>query len=87
MVKYAFAPKLDPKGARKDTECTWECAFNIMITIVDFGDDWGICLCDMSEGIGGQNSPQISILLVFKAYSGAGISKIKSPITLTAPLK
>ena len=54
MVKYAFAPKLDPKGARKDTECTWECAFNIMITIVDFGMIGGFVFATCQKALTGK---------------------------------
>ena len=67
VVKYAWGSKLELITGRNDTECTWECAFIIMITIVDFGNGRGICFGDMSVGIAGQILPQICDLLMFKA--------------------
>ena len=47
VAKYAWGRKLELIRGRNDTECTWECAFIIMITITDFEDGRGICLGDM----------------------------------------
>ena len=66
MVKYTFAPKLDPKGGRKDTECTWECTFNIMITIVDFGDDWGFVFASCQRALAGKFHLKYPFCLCFK---------------------